>query len=95
MFVSQCIAQTSMLGNFENIVILFVYLLYNLFKVLCQSLLYSKVTQLYIYIYIYILFLYSFPNYSLSQDTEYSSWCYALAPCFLSILNVIVCSYQS
>ena len=80
-------------GNFEYIVILFIYLLYNLLTVLYQSLLYSKGTQL--YIYIHILFLYSFPNYGLSQDTEYSSWCCTLAPCFLSILNVIVCIYQS
>ena len=47
------------------------------------------------YIYIYILFLYSFPNYGLSQDTEYSSWCCTLAPWFLSILNVTACIYQS
>ena len=80
-------------GNFEYIVILFIYLLYNLLTVLYQSLLYSKGTQL--YIYIHILFLYSFPNYGLSQDTEYSSWCCTLAPCFSSILNVIVCIYQS
>ena len=36
-------------------------------------------------LYIYILF-----HYGLSQDTEYSSLCYTVGPCCLSILNVIV-----
>ena len=58
------------------------------FKMLCQSLLYSKVVQLYIYIYIlfYVLF-----HCGLSQDIEYSSLCYIVGPCCLSIPYVIVC----
>ena len=47
----------------------------------CQSLLYSKVTQLYIHIYsfFYILFL-----YGLSLDNEDSSLCYI----FMTLLFV-------
>ena len=58
---------------------------------LCQSLLYSKVTRLYTYtFFFYVLF-----HYGLSQDIVYSSLCYTLGPCCFSILNVIVCIYQS
>ena len=39
--------------------------------------------------FFYILF-----HYGLSQDIEYSSLCYTVGPCCLSILNVIVCIYQ-
>ena len=54
---------------------------------MCQFLSYSKVIQLhiYIYIYIYILFHILF-NYGLLQDIEYSSLCYTVGPCCLSIL---------
>ena len=46
--------------------------------------LYSKVIQLYIYIYfLNILF-----HYGLSQDIEYSSLCYTVGPCCLSILYI-------
>ena len=44
---------------------------------------------MYIYVLFYILF-----HYGLSQDTEYSSLCYTVGPCGLSILYVIVCIYQ-
>ena len=53
---------------------------------LCQFLLYSKVT------YIHVLFL-IFQN-GLSQGTWYSSLCYTVGPHCLSILSVIVCIYQ-
>ena len=39
-----------------------------------------------------ILFLYSF-SFGLSQETGYSSQCYTVGPCCLSILNIIVCIY--
>ena len=42
------------------------------------------------YTHIYILFYILF-HYRLSQDIEYSSLCYTLGPCFLSILYIIVC----
>ena len=51
----------------------FLFLLkYSWFTMLCQSLLYSKVTQLYIYIYVYILFQILFP-YRWLQNIESSS----------------------
>ena len=51
-------------------------------------LLFSKVTQLYIYIYILVYILF---HCGLLQDIEYSSLCYAVGPCCLSILYTIVC----
>ena len=49
---------------------------------LCEFLLYSKVILLYIYIHFFqILF-----HYGLLQVTEYSSLCYIVGPCCLSIL---------
>ena len=45
---------------------------------------------IYIYIYIYILFQILF-HYRLLQNTEYSSLCYTVNPCFLPILCVVVC----
>ena len=42
------------------------------------------------YRYIYILFHILF-HYGLSQDIEYSSLCYTVGPCCLSILYIIVC----
>ena len=50
------------------------------------SLLYSRVTQLYTYIYIFNIPF----HYDLSQETEYSSLCYTVEPCSVSILNVII-----
>ena len=38
-------------------------------------------------------FIYSFP-YGLYRQIGYSSLCYTVGPCCLSILNVIVCIYQ-
>ena len=58
---------------------------------LCQSLLFSKVTQFYTYIH---SFFNIHLHYGLSQETGYSSLCYTLGPCCSSILNVIVCIYQ-
>ena len=59
---------------------------------------YSKVTQLcmytcvciYICMYVYILFHILF-RYRLLQDIEYSSLCYTVDPCCLSILYIVVC----
>ena len=45
------------------------------------------------YTHIYILFHILF-HYGLSQDIEYSSLCYTVGPCCLSIPYVIVCIYQ-
>ena len=45
---------------------------------------------IYIYIYIYVLFHVLF-HYGLSLDIEYSSLCYIVRPCCLSILFTIVC----
>ena len=47
-------------------------------------------TYIYIYIYIYILVHILF-HYGLSQDIEYSSLCYTVGPCCLSILYIKVC----
>ena len=53
-----------------------------------QFLLYSKVTQFYIYIFSFIFFSIMVCQ---SQDIEYSSLCYTVGPCCLSILYTIVC----
>ena len=42
------------------------------------------------HIYIYILFHIIF-HYGLSQDIDYSSQCYTVGPCYLSILYIRVC----
>ena len=64
----------------------FLFLLkYSWHAVLCQSLLYSKVTQFYTYILFFnILFHYG-----------YSSLCCTVGPCCLSILNVMLASNSS
>ena len=58
---------------------------------LCQILLYGKVTQAYIYMdsLSYIIF-----HHVLAQKTGYSSLCYTVGTHCLSILSVIVCIYQ-
>ena len=61
---------------------------------LCQFLLYSKVTQSYIYsMYIYIPFLILSSIMFYNQDIGHSSLCYTAGPHCPSILNVIVCIY--
>ena len=50
---------------------------------------YSKVIQLYIYVYILFQILF---HYRLLQDFEYSSLCYTVGPCCLSILCIVVCT---
>ena len=45
---------------------------------------------IHIYIYIYFFF-YIFFHYRLFQDIEYSSMCYTIGPCWLSVLYIIVC----
>ena len=67
--------------------ILLLLLKYSWFTMLCQPLLYLKVTLLYTYrhSFLYILF-----HYGLSQDTAYSSLSYTVGPCCLSILHIIV-----
>ena len=57
------------------------------FTVLCQSLLYSKVIQLYTYILFNILFY-----YGLSHDIKYSSLCFIVELCCLSVLHIIAYS---
>ena len=54
-----------------------ILLKYSCFTMLCQSLLYSKVTQVYTYIhsFFYIIFY-----YGLSQEIEYSSLCFFKSP---------------
>ena len=65
----------------------FFLLKYIQFTMFCESLLYSKVTQLYTYrhSFFYILF-----HYGLSQDIEYSSLYYTIGPYCLTILYIIV-----
>ena len=55
---------------------------YRWITLLCYLLLYSKVTQLYIYIY---SFSYSFPLWFIT-GIEYSSPCYTVGTCSLSVL---------
>ena len=57
---------------------------------LCQSLLYSSDAV----IHICTLCFYILSHHGLSQDSDYSSLCYTPGPCYSSILNVIICSYQ-
>ena len=63
---------------------------YSWFTMLCQFLLYDKVTQSYIYIHCfsYIIF-----HPVLSQDTECNFLLCTVGPNFLSTLNLIVCVY--
>ena len=52
---------------------------------------YREVIQLYIhkciYIYTYIFFFYILFHYRLLQGIQYSSLCYTVGPCWLSILH--------
>ena len=76
----------------------FFKLKHSWFTMLCYFQVYSKVIQLYIYmciyvymhVYIYILFQIVFHN-RLLQDIEYSSLCYTVGLCCLSILYIVVC----
>ena len=63
---------------------------YSWFTMLCQFLLYSKVTQSYICIH---YFSHTIFHRLLSQETGYNSLCYIVGTHCLSILNVIVCIY--
>ena len=58
--------------------------------IMCQFLLYSKVTQAYTYIHCFSPIIF---HHVLSQETGYNSLCYVVGPHFLSIPNVIVCIY--
>ena len=58
---------------------------------LCQFLLYSKVTKSYIHIY---SFSHTVFLYALSQETGYGPLCCTVEPHCLFILNVIVCIYN-
>ena len=51
-------------------------------------LLYSRVTQFYTYIYVLFNILF---HSGLSQDIKYTSLCYTVGPCWLSILCIVVC----
>ena len=64
---------------------------------LCQLLLYSKVTQLYVYIYMYIyMYIYTHTyilfhilfHYGLSPDIEYNFLCYKVGPCCLLVAQL-------
>ena len=59
---------------------------YNGLIILCEFLLYSKVTQIHMCILLHILF-----HCGLSQDTEYSSLCHVTGPSWLSILYTTLC----
>ena len=65
---------------------------------LCWPQVYTKVIKLYIihiyiythtYAHIYVLFQILF-HYTLLQDVEYSSLCYTVSPCSLSVLYIAV-----
>ena len=58
------------------------------YTMLCYFLLYSKLTRLYVHILFHILF-----HCGLSQDTEYSSLCYTIGFCCLSIIYMIAWIY--
>ena len=75
-------------GFFTNWAIREVILNYSWFIILCQSLLYSKMIQLYAYIYFF--FKNSFPLWFIPG----LSLCYTVGPCCLCILNMIICIYQ-
>ena len=66
-----------------------VYLIYNVVLVsgVQQS---DSVIHTYIYILFPILF-----HYGLLQDIEYSSLCYTVGPCCLSVLYTVVCICSS
>ena len=49
---------------------------------------YSKVIQLHTHTHVLFQILF---DYRLLQDTEYSSLCYTVGPCSLSILYIVVC----
>ena len=59
---------------------------YSWFTMLCCFQVYSKVIKLYLYI-----FFQTFFPYKLLQNVEYSSLCYTIGPCWLSILYIVVC----
>ena len=68
---------------------------------LCSFLVYSKVILLYISlslsIYIYIhthMYFQILFHYGLSQDTEYSSLCFTVGPCCLSLIYKVLCICQ-
>ena len=67
-----------------------IFLKYSRFTVLCQFLLYSIVTQLYICIH---SFSHTIFHCVLSRET-YSSLCCMVGPHCSCILNVIICTYQ-
>ena len=73
--------------HFKIIFKIEVQLIYNVY----QFQVYSKVIQEYIFrIYIYITFQILF-HYRFSQDIEYSSLCYTVGLCCLSILYIVLC----
>ena len=61
----------------------FIHLKYREFTMLYYFLVYSRVI-----IYMYIFFLF---HHSLLQDIEYSSLCYTVGSCCLSILYLVTC----
>ena len=72
----------------------FFLLEYSWFTVLCQFLLYSIVAQSYIYAYVCTFFSYTIFQHVLSPETGYSFLYCKVGPHCLSILNIIVCTYQ-
>ena len=45
-------------------------------------------THIYVYIFFQVLF-----DYRFLEDIEYSSLCYTIGPCCLTILYIVVCTY--
>ena len=75
-----------------------IFLKYSWFTMLCQFLLYSKVTQSYLWvththIYIPFLILSSIMVYPKRLDIYIYFLCYTVGSHWVSILNVIVCIY--
>ena len=59
---------------------------------MCSFQVYNKSDSvIYIYVDIYIFFSRFFFPYRLLQNIEYSSLCYSVGPCWLSILYIAVC----
>ena len=89
-------------GGDRQTLFFFLFLMkYIWFTYLCSFLLYIKVIQLYTHTHTHThahTHTHSFFNilfhYGLPQETGYSSLCYTVGPCCLSVLNVIVWIYQ-
>ena len=86
--VSQELWKTKYIWEWLNIYI-FLFLNWSIADFQCCISFWCTV-QRSIYTYRYILFHIIF-HYGLSQDIDYSSLCYTVGPCCLSILQILVC----